>query len=156
MPIKVTFIGEKKLLKDLRAAKDKFNPRLRQQLAKAAEVVVGKARQQFVGSRTRSFYRISGGKRVARRPPWPVTAPPKKLGIFSGHYRKQISKTVKGRGRRLYAEIGPVGIRYAAVHEFGTHGQKKRPVLGPALEQSRGEVERILVGVWTGIVDGPA
>jgi hypothetical protein len=152
MAVRVRVIGAKKLQRALDKAAKQFNPLLRRNLAKAANVVVGESQKQFVGSRTRAEYRISGGRRVRRKQPRPVTAPRNKLAVFEGTYRRQISYKVRGRKRRLVAEIGPVGIRYARVHEFGTHGQRRRPVMGPGLKNATPAVTRILGRTFSAVV----
>jgi hypothetical protein len=100
----------------------------------AGELVIGESKRQFVGSRTRSLYAISGGRRVRRNPPRPVTSPPNKLGVFEGRYRQAITQDVRHTGHFWETEIGPEGIPYARVHELGIGRMPKRPVMQPGLE----------------------
>lgn len=143
--IKLRWVGLKRFRRDMDRGAKKLRPALRRNLGLAAEAVVGEAqRHGFRGSRTRARFRISGGRRVARIPPWPVTSPPSKLGVFTGFYRRAISKDIKQSGRRLTAEVGPVGVRYARAHEFGVGRMPERPVIGPAVKAQEKYVYRLL------------
>jgi len=142
--MRVRIIGAKRSRRELEKSRRRFQPAVEKNLRAAGEIIIGQARREFKGSRTRSLYSISGGKRKRRNPPRPVTSPPRKLGVFEGTYRQSISMDLKdsrrGRsGRRWVAEIGPTVI-YAHRHEFGTKGMPQRQVLTPAVKKKQREV----------------
>ena len=133
--IRVRWIGRKKFERDMKRAARRLPSEMHRRLAMAGEAIVGEAQAHgFQGERTRALYRISGGRRVARKPPRAVTSPPNKLGVFSGAYRRAMSYEITGRKRHLNAEVGPVQIRYAPAHEFGLGNMPQRQVLTPAIK----------------------
>lgn len=132
--IKFKIIGLDDLRRDVAKAADELPPEINQNVAKAAEIVLGAALENFKGERTHALYEIHGGKRRKREIPRPITSPPEMLGVFEGTYRKSITTSVQRLGKSTTAEIGPVGIRYAPVHEFGGGNNiPARPVLTPAV-----------------------
>ena len=141
--LSIKFVGLKAFQKSMKRAGRRLPSILEQQLRKAGEVVIGEARKQFKGERTRALYIVKKGKRKKRRNPRPVTSPPDKLGIFEGTYTKQISQQLSGSGRSLRTEIGPVGVPYARRHELGIR-MPKRPVLAPAIKEAEPKVVAIL------------
>lgn len=118
-------LGLKEWRRDLGAAARKIPGEQLKNTRKAAEIIVGQARKEFKGSRTR-----------ARRKKRPVTSPPDKLGVDIGTYRKQISATVRRRGKSVVAEVGPVGLVYPVLHEYGLGRMPKRQVITPAVEKT--------------------
>ena len=134
---KVFILGLKELKDDVKDAERDFATEVERNIRDAADMVVGLAQRNFRGSRTRALYMIRGGRRVKRKPPRPITSPPHMLGVFEGTYKRAISRDVRRNGKMVTAEIGPVGIRYARRHEFGTLGMPQRMVLTPAVEDSR-------------------
>ena len=151
--LKIKILGAKRLRRLLRRAAAKFEPEMAKNLRRAGEILISEAQKQFKGSRTRARFKIMGGRRVARSTPRAVTAPPNKLGIFTGQYRKSISQDVRRRGRRRWeTEVGPVGIKYARTHEFGRGRIPKRPVLTPALKKSTPKFVGVLEGTF-GVIE---
>jgi hypothetical protein len=116
-------------------------------VAKAGEFVIGDSRLQFEGERTHALYEISGGRVTRRRNPSTVTSPANKLGVFEGTYRKAISQEIAHSGSLWSTEVGPVGIPYAAAHEFGTARLPRRPVLGPGVDAALPKIDRVLGAV---------
>jgi hypothetical protein len=128
----------------LRKAERKFPRALETNLRLAGEFVIGASKKQFKGMRTSALYKIRGGRRVARTPPLPVTAPRHMLAVFEGQYRKSITQDVQRKGsKRWLTEIGPE-VPYARVHELGKRGMPKRQVLTPGVKQSEKDVFKIL------------
>jgi len=150
--LNVRLVGDKKFKKELERGARRIIPETEKRLRRVSAFVVGDAQKQFKGSRTRALYKISGGRRVKRKKPRAVTSPANKLGIFTGQYRKSISFAIERKRRKLRSVIGPVGIIYAAVHEFGTHGQKKRQVLTPAVKMNEQRITRELGKVWRTVI----
>lgn len=140
MKIGVRIVGATELRREIETASRRVVPEAEQNVRKASEVVVGAALRQFKGSRTRALYEISGGKRIARKPPRPVTSPPDKLGVWEGTYRRAITYDVSRRGKQVESEVGPVGIAYARRHEFGILGMPQRQVITPAVEETKDRV----------------
>lgn len=141
---KVFILGLGELRSDTKEAEQKIRPELRKNLELASQLVVGATGHQFRGSRTRAKYMIRGGRRVRRKPPGIVTAPPHMLARFEGYYARAISYTVSQAGNKLTSEVGPVAVAYARRHEFGTLGMPRRPVLTPAVEQTEKQVFALL------------
>lgn len=142
--IRIRFIGRKEFQREMERAAVRFNPELAKNVRKAGEIIIGQARKEFKGERTRARFKISGGRRVTRKPPRAVTSPPGKLGVFEGTYRKQISQSLSRSGKSIKSEIGPVGVPYARRHELGTQGMPRRQVLTPAVKKTEKDVVRIL------------
>ena len=122
-----------------------------ERIREAAEIAIGSMKKQFQGERTRARFKISGGRRIARKPPRPVSAPGNRLGVFEGTYRKSITSKIVRSGKNVDAIVGPFGIRYARVHEFGI-GTPKRPVLGPGIKAVEDEIFE-LVGTTFEVLD---
>lgn len=124
-----------------------FPRQLEKNMRLAGEIVIGAARKQFKGSRTRAIYSISGGRRKKRKKPRPVTSPKDKLGIFEGAYTKSISLDARVTGpkkrRTFIVEVGP-SVVYAAAHEFGTGNMPQRQVLTPAVAETANQVFRLI------------
>lgn len=103
-----------------------------------SEIIIGSMKKQFVGERTRAI-------RHGRTP----SSPDDKLGVLDGTYKKSITRKVQRQGKEITALIGPFGIIYARIHEFGgttPRGGKirARPVLGPGVKAVQKQVEKIL------------
>lgn len=141
--ISVRVLGLRRLQRTFARAKRGLLGATRSNLEKASLVLVGAAQKQFEGERTRARYKISGGERVERDNPRPVTSPPDRLGVFTGNYRNRITFDIKKSGRKLTAEVGPAGVPYARRHELGIR-TPERQVLTPAVKESADEIFRIL------------
>jgi len=141
----ITLVGFQPLGKDADGWKTEIPTKFEKQMARVGEIVVGNAQRMFKGSRTRAKFMIKGGKRVKRKGKGrAITSPPHQLGIFEGTYRKSISYEVKRYSDKVTTTVGPVGIKYARVHEFGIGPMPERPVLGPAVDKSIKKAERLL------------
>jgi phage gpG-like protein len=141
MRIGIRIEGTEEQARDLERAGDRLPQALDTQLRLASELIVGASQRNFKGERTRAEYEIKGGKRVRRKTPRPVTSPANMLGVFEGRYRQSISYTVtRHQNLTLSSEIGPVGVIYAPVHEFGLGVIPARPVLTPAIDSTRDRV----------------
>lgn len=144
LKIRVEIIGGKRMERDLTAARVKFRPAMERNVTKAAALVVGQAQRNVTGgTRTGAKYKIKGGRKVRRKKPLPVTARPGQLAVFEGRLRQSITAEVSAKGETVDAEVGPL-IHYGKDHEEGLNGQKKRPFLGPALDQTREAVFRLI------------
>lgn len=145
--LKMRVMGSKKMEAAMKRNVRVFEPAVMKQITLAGEVVIGAARKEFKGSRTRSLYEISGGKRKLRAKPRAITSPPKQLGVFEGAYRKSISQDVEIKGprtrRRWTTTVGPTVI-YAAAHEFGKGNLPERQVLTPAIKKTQNKVFKII------------
>lgn len=131
--LKIRWVGLRELRRRLFRSSQLIAPELERNLRAAGEVVIGKSRQQFRGSRTR-----------ARRRGRAVTAPGDKLAVDYGTYRRSISQDIRRLGRRNWTtEVGPT-VKYAPVHELGIGRMPKRQVLTPGVEKSEREVFRII------------
>ena len=143
--VNVLILGGKRLERDLALAAKDLLPAMVRNTKKAAAVVVGQAQRNVTGgTRTGAKYRIKGGKKVRRKKPLPVTAKEGQLAVFEGRLRGSISADIQVQGGKVVqAEVGPT-VDYGKDHEEGLNGQKKRPFLGPALEQTKEEVFRLI------------
>lgn len=140
----IKILGANELRQELATAGASVPGELEKNVRRAGEIVTSAAQRNFKGSRTRALYQILNGKRVRRKPPWPVTSPPDMLGVFEGTYRRAISYDVTHVGTRVTAEVGPVKVVYAPVHEFGLGRMPARPVLTPAVESNKERVFAML------------
>lgn len=132
----IKILGANEFRQELATAGASVPAALEDKIRKAAELVTNESKKNFKGWRTKALYEIVNGKRVRRKPPLPVTSPPDMLGAFENHYKKAISYSVTHAGTRVTAEVGPIGIIYARVHEFGLGRIPPRPVLTPAVEKT--------------------
>ncbi|MBP7570904.1 MAG: hypothetical protein KBA95_12665 [Acidobacteria bacterium] len=149
--IRFAIFGAGEYAHDLRRAADKLQPEMLRNLHRASALLVGEAQKWFRGSRTRALYTIRGGRRVKRPHPLPVTSPPHMLGVFEGYYRQQINYGLSSLGKTMTSEVGPAGVIYARIHEFGGrtgrgHGayMPPRPVLTPAIAKTQEAVFGLL------------
>jgi hypothetical protein len=130
----IKILGIDRLNRDMRRASHLFRPTMRKNLGLVLEEMTGWAKEnRFQGERTR-----------ARRKKRPVTAPPKILGIDTGHYRGAVSYDMKWKGKTLSAEFGPMGVKYARVHEFGLGVMPQRQVIEPTIDEFTEDVFRVL------------
>lgn len=144
LSVRVEIIGGKRLERDLTVAGVKFRPAMERNVTKAAALVVGQAQRNVTGgTRTGAKYKIKGGRKVRRKKPLPVTAKRGQLAVFEGRLRQSITADVSVHGKVVEAEVGPL-VHYGKDHEEGINGQKKRPFLGPALNQTKEEVFRLI------------
>jgi hypothetical protein len=129
----IRWFGRTEFLRRLSLATALFMPEMGRNLKLAGEIVIGKSREQFQGSRTR-----------ARRKGRAVTSPDDKLGVDTGQYRKSITQDARRVGtRRWVTEVGPQ-VKYARVHELGIGRQPRRQVLTPGVKKSEAQVVRII------------
>ena len=142
----IKIIGTKKAAREMKAAASKFEPQMKRNLRKAGEVVIGEAKKQFQGIRTRAKYLPGGPKgRTLRDPPRAVTSRPHKLGTFTTTYKKSITQEMKQTGKKKWSTtVGPQGAPYARSHEFGLGHMPKRQVLTPAVKKATPKVVKLI------------
>lgn len=127
-------LGRKRFERHTERAARRFRPTMQRNFGLVMEDMTSWAKEKrFRGERTRAY-------RKGR----PVTAPEGVLGIDTGMYRTSLSYETDHRGSNTRAEFGPVGIRYARVHEFGLGAMPKRPVVSPAIDEFNDEFFRVL------------
>lgn len=144
--IRVRVVGAKDLADDIQRAGRRLPSELVKKMRRATELTLRYAKEKrFKGSRTRALYQIKGGKRVKRKNPRPVTAPPGILGVFEGTYRSSLTGSIRRKPRGVRSIIGPgVRLAYPIAHELGLNGMPKRPVLEPSIDENVERIERVL------------
>jgi hypothetical protein len=156
--IGIIVVGAEETSRSLNAAAAKAQIGAERFVNLAASYVVAHSRLQFVGWRTRQYYKVIGGeiRRLPKRQQNKgAPSPPDKLGILSGDYKGSISSEIRHVGTSWQADVGPrgnpthgsrkkSGIFYARFHEFGEGHNPKRPVMEPGLRDALPKIEQEL------------